>query len=133
MKLRDNQITLLNTMKAEMDKLIRNNRFLDAKIFIDGLYVSIAYMDSVNTMTKEEEEDEMWGDIKPQLTAEEQAEEDEMWGDIKPSPEFKKALPKKISEQFTPLLPLLGDKPSVINLDTMRAFKNNVDLILNSA
>lgn len=113
MKLRDNQITLLNTMKAEMDKLILNNRFLDARVFIDGLYVSIAYMDSANTITKEEE--------------------DEMWGDIKPSQEFKKVSPKKANEPFMPLLPLLGDKPSVINLDTMREFANKVNLILESA
>jgi len=136
MKLRENQIRLLDTIKAEMDKLILHRRIMDAEMFVSGLYRSVASMDEkeINKTTTQAQEDEWWGDIKPrQLTAEEQAEEDEMWGDIKPSQEFKKAPPKKVSEEYTPLLPLLGSKPPVFNLDTMREFADNVELVLKSA
>lgn len=136
MKLSENQIKLLDIIKAEMDKLILHRRIMDAEMFVNGLYYSIASMDEkeASKSVTQAQEDEWWGDIKPrQLTAEEQAEEDEMWGDIKPSQDFKKAPPQKANEEYTPLLPLLGSKPQVFNLDTMREFADNVELVLKSA
>lgn len=115
MKLRENQIRLLNVIKAEMDKLILHRRIMDAEMFVSGLYHSIASMDEK--------------EINKTIT---QAQEDEWWGDIKPSQEFKKAQPQKVSEEYTPLLPLLGSKPQVFNIDTMREFADNVELVLKS-
>ena len=115
MKLRENQIRLLGVIKAEMDKLILHKRILDAEMFITGIYHSVALMD-------EKEASKLVS----------QAQEDEWWGDIKPNQDFEKAPLQKTSEEYTPLLPLLGRKPPVFNLDTMREFADNVELVLKS-
>ena len=93
--------------------LILHRRIMDAEMFVSNLYHSVASMDE--------------NEINKTIT---QAQEDEMWGDIKPSYEFK---PQKVSEEYTPLLPLLGSKPQVFNIDTMREFADNVELVLKSA
>lgn len=117
MMLQENQIRILNTIRDEMDRIISWQKMLDAEMFINSLYQSIALLDEKETKKRTSK-----------------AEEDEWWADV-PLSEYS-TLPfeeEKELEPYTCLLPLLGEKPKIFNLDTMCNFKSQIEYSLMSA
>lgn len=114
--LQENQIRILNTIRQEMDRLISCRKMLDAEMFINSLYQSIAQLDEKETKKRisKEEEEEWWSDV--------------------PLSEYSKLPPEeeKELEPYTCLLPLLGEKPKIYNLDTMCNFKSQIEFSLMS-
>lgn len=108
--LNESQIRILSVATDEINKLVSCTRVMDARNFINNLYQTANLIDE--------------RELKKQSTPEPVVEEDEWWADIEPCQYSNLGAPTM--PDYTPLLRILGEKPSVDTIYDVINFQTKI-------